>query len=307
VRQRVGRHARLQARERSRLLLRPVGGSPPCPGAVRASRARTCRARRPPRLAALDQIGVPLPLLRHWAANGTPASACLPRFLQTHERYRANFIQNLDFLVFPWFRGHSDLPWLWWSCVSRILRRAVRRNQCPAGIQQRSVGRLWSLRVRGTRVAQLAETFGMTQASIYSWLKQDRINRGEEPERHQLLGGRWAGYGFVGAHRTVHLSVVSLRMCPLLITPRKESQAIDNVKSVLPVRGDPQLLEGVSRSLREGCDRTFVVGRVGELAPTHPTLIRVTVRGRGAPTRSGGQSVLRRSASISMVPAWIGG
>jgi transposase len=33
----------------------------------------------------------------------------------------------------------------------------------------------------GTRVAQLAETFGMTQASIYSWLKQDRVDRGEAP------------------------------------------------------------------------------------------------------------------------------
>src|SRR5271165_5635463 len=54
--------------------------------------------------------------------------------------------------------------------------------------------------------------------------------------------------------------VVSLRTCPLLITPRKESQAIDNVKSVRPARGDPQLLEGVSRSLREGCDRTLVLG-----------------------------------------------
>jgi transposase len=33
----------------------------------------------------------------------------------------------------------------------------------------------------GTRVAQLSETFGMTQASVYSWLKQDRIDRGEAP------------------------------------------------------------------------------------------------------------------------------
>jgi transposase len=33
----------------------------------------------------------------------------------------------------------------------------------------------------GTRVAQLAETFGMTEATIYNWLKQDRIDRGEEP------------------------------------------------------------------------------------------------------------------------------
>jgi len=33
----------------------------------------------------------------------------------------------------------------------------------------------------GMRVAQLAETFGMTEASIYPWLKQERIDRGEAP------------------------------------------------------------------------------------------------------------------------------
>ena len=33
----------------------------------------------------------------------------------------------------------------------------------------------------GTRVAQLAETFGMSEAAIYGWLKQDRIDRGEAP------------------------------------------------------------------------------------------------------------------------------
>jgi|SRR5580704_9944121 transposase-like protein len=42
----------------------------------------------------------------------------------------------------------------------------------------------------GTRVAQLAETFGMTQASIYSWLKQDRIDRGEAPGLS--TEGRWS-------------------------------------------------------------------------------------------------------------------
>ena len=51
-------------------------------------------------------------------------------------------------------------------------------------------------------------------------------------------------------------SVVSLRMCPLLIAPLSECQAIDNQQAVLPGRGDSQLLEGVSRSLREG-----VIGR----------------------------------------------
>jgi transposase len=33
----------------------------------------------------------------------------------------------------------------------------------------------------GTKVSQLSATFGMTQASIYNWLKQDRIDRGEAP------------------------------------------------------------------------------------------------------------------------------
>jgi len=35
----------------------------------------------------------------------------------------------------------------------------------------------------GTRVAQLATTFGMTEATVYSWLKQDRVDRGEEVGR----------------------------------------------------------------------------------------------------------------------------
>ena len=35
----------------------------------------------------------------------------------------------------------------------------------------------------GTRVAQLAATFGMTEATVYSWLKQDRVDRGEEVGR----------------------------------------------------------------------------------------------------------------------------
>ena len=31
----------------------------------------------------------------------------------------------------------------------------------------------------GTRVAQLAATFGMSEAMIYNWLKQEQIDRGE--------------------------------------------------------------------------------------------------------------------------------
>ncbi len=33
----------------------------------------------------------------------------------------------------------------------------------------------------GTRVAQLAETFGVSEATVYNWLRQDRIDRGEQP------------------------------------------------------------------------------------------------------------------------------
>lgn len=33
----------------------------------------------------------------------------------------------------------------------------------------------------GTKVAQLVATFGMSDATIYSWLKQERIDRGEVP------------------------------------------------------------------------------------------------------------------------------
>jgi transposase len=33
----------------------------------------------------------------------------------------------------------------------------------------------------GTRVAQLAETFSVSEATIYNWLKQERIDRGEAP------------------------------------------------------------------------------------------------------------------------------
>jgi transposase-like protein len=32
----------------------------------------------------------------------------------------------------------------------------------------------------GTRVEQLSSTFGMTETTIYNWLKQDRVDRGEE-------------------------------------------------------------------------------------------------------------------------------
>jgi transposase len=45
----------------------------------------------------------------------------------------------------------------------------------PPGIRRQVV----ELARAGTRVKQLAATFGMSEAAIYLWLKQERIDRGE--------------------------------------------------------------------------------------------------------------------------------
>ena len=50
-------------------------------------------------------------------------------------------------------------------------------SRYPAEVRRQLVERARA----GMRVAQLAKTFGMTQATIYSWLKQERIDRGEAP------------------------------------------------------------------------------------------------------------------------------
>src|SRR2546421_6915407 len=50
-------------------------------------------------------------------------------------------------------------------------------SRYPAEVRKQVV----DLARSGTRVAQLAETFGMSEATIYNWLKQERIDRGETP------------------------------------------------------------------------------------------------------------------------------
>jgi transposase InsO family protein len=52
----------------------------------------------------------------------------------------------------------------------------------PRGYSVELRGQVVDLARSGTKVTQLAETFGVTQATIYNWLKQDRIDRGEQPE-----------------------------------------------------------------------------------------------------------------------------
>lgn len=47
--------------------------------------------------------------------------------------------------------------------------------QVPAEVRRQVI----ELVRAGTKVAALVEVFGVSEASIYNWLKQDRIERGE--------------------------------------------------------------------------------------------------------------------------------
>ena len=63
----------------------------------------------------------------------------------------------------------------------------------------------------GTRVKQLAATFAISEATVYNWIKQDRIDRGEieglKSSRvkwcSSLVGGGFSGSGCGG--ELVHL------------------------------------------------------------------------------------------------------
>jgi transposase len=48
-------------------------------------------------------------------------------------------------------------------------------SRYPAEVRRQVV----DLARAGTRVAQLAETFGMSEACIYTWINQEKIDRGE--------------------------------------------------------------------------------------------------------------------------------
>jgi transposase len=50
-------------------------------------------------------------------------------------------------------------------------------SRYPAEVRRQVV----DLARSGTKVAKLAETFGMSEATVYNWLKQERIDRGESP------------------------------------------------------------------------------------------------------------------------------
>ena len=75
-------------------------------------------------------------------------------------------------------RSKGDLPLVLWCLVSRVSRQSgeIRdASQVPVGDPCQVV----ELARSGTRVAQLSATFGMTETTIYNWIKQDRIDNGE--------------------------------------------------------------------------------------------------------------------------------
>jgi transposase-like protein len=83
----------------------------------------------------------------------------------------------------------------------------------------------------GTKVAQLAETFGMSDATIYNWLKQERIDRGE-----------------VEGLSTDQALVRSTTQCRTGGPPSQVLRAMDNLpKFALGLFGEPQ---GCGRSGR---------------------------------------------------------
>ena len=50
-------------------------------------------------------------------------------------------------------------------------------HKYPAALRRQVI----ELARSGTKIAQLAATFGMSDATIYNWLKQERVDRGEVP------------------------------------------------------------------------------------------------------------------------------
>jgi transposase-like protein len=88
---------------------------------------------------------------------------------------------------------------------------AERKQQMPRGYPPEVRRQVIELARAGTKVRQLAATFRMSDATIYSWLKQDRIDRGEAEgattsQQLELAAarrprpGRWAR----ARHRSAH-------------------------------------------------------------------------------------------------------
>jgi transposase len=66
------------------------------------------------------------------------------------------------------------------SGVGFLESSGIRRIQiCLRDIRPSCAHQVVQLARAGTRVAQLAVTFAVSEATVYNWLRQDRIDRGE--------------------------------------------------------------------------------------------------------------------------------
>jgi hypothetical protein len=74
-----------------------------------------------------------------------------------------------------WFRLKAALPWSFIRVFSLLLGGSTPPAFKKARMKQRAQG----LQLARSGTAQLAEIFGMSDATIYKWLKQEWIDRGE--------------------------------------------------------------------------------------------------------------------------------
>jgi transposase-like protein len=74
----------------------------------------------------------------------------------------------VDTVICPWFGGVGFLE-------SSVSPEDPDAPQVPV----RSSSQVIELARSGARVAQLASTFGMSEAAIYLWLEQEKVDRGE--------------------------------------------------------------------------------------------------------------------------------
>jgi len=68
---------------------------------------------------------------------------------------------------------HDERDILYWDLL------AERKQQMPRSYPPEVCRQVIELARAGTKVKQFAQGFGMSDATIYNWLKQDRIDRGE--------------------------------------------------------------------------------------------------------------------------------
>ncbi len=123
ARRRAGRSAPARTRQRARSTLRPLAPARSCPDAVRVTRARTCRARRPPRLGASN-----------WGWDGGPIP---PTPTGGSKRDTLALVRLLDARKSPRTDARQIRPkTLRFACAGAKIRGTNRQELAPALLEQ---------------------------------------------------------------------------------------------------------------------------------------------------------------------------